>query len=56
VRAVLHGLRFGQHGLPLMGSGDWNDGMNLAGIRGRGESIWLGWFLYHAPKGAMKSQ
>ncbi|RPH98457.1 MAG: cyclic beta 1-2 glucan synthetase [Lysobacterales bacterium] len=46
VRAIGHGLRFGQHGLPLMGSGDWNDGMNLVGIQGRGESIWLGWFLH----------
>ena len=33
-------------GLPLMGSGDWNDGMNLVGIHGRGESVWLGFFLY----------
>jgi cyclic beta-1,2-glucan synthetase len=46
VRAILHGLRFGAHGLPLMGSGDWNDGMNLVGIHGRGESVWLGFFLY----------
>jgi cellobiose phosphorylase len=46
VRAILHGLRFGEHGLPLMGSGDWNDGMNLVGIQGRGESVWLGWFLH----------
>jgi cyclic beta-1,2-glucan synthetase len=46
VHAILHGLRFGERGLPLMGSGDWNDGMNLVGIQGRGESIWLGWFLY----------
>ena len=45
-RAVLHGLRFGAHGLPLMGSGDWNDGMNLVGLHGRGESVWLGFFLY----------
>ncbi len=45
VRAVLHGLRFGQHGLPLIGSGDWNDGMNLVGIGGKGESVWLGFFL-----------
>ena len=45
VRAVLHGLRFGSHGLPLMGSGDWNDGMNLVGIEGKGESIWLAFFL-----------
>jgi len=46
VRAIVHGLRFGQHGLPLMGSGDWNDGMNLVGIHGKGESVWLGFFLY----------
>jgi cellobiose phosphorylase len=46
VRAIVHGLRFGEHGLPLMGSGDWNDGMDRVGIKGRGESIWLGFFLY----------
>lgn len=46
VRAIVHGLRFGEHGLPLMGAGDWNDGMNLVGIHGRGESIWLAFFLY----------
>jgi cellobiose phosphorylase len=45
-RAILHGLRFGAHGLPLMGSGDWNDGMNCVGVQGKGESIWLGFFLY----------
>ena len=45
VRAVRHGLRLGDHGLPLMGSGDWNDGMNLVGIGGKGESVWLGFFL-----------
>ncbi len=45
VRAILHGLRFGAHGLPLMGIGDWNDGMNLVGHRGQGESVWLGFFL-----------
>ncbi|HEY5366302.1 MAG TPA: cyclic beta 1-2 glucan synthetase, partial [Casimicrobiaceae bacterium] len=45
LRAVLHGLRFGAHGLPLMGTGDWNDGMNLVGHRGLGESVWLGFFL-----------
>ena len=45
VRAIVHGLRFGAHGLPLMGSGDWNDGMNLVGIKGTGESVWLGFFL-----------
>ncbi|HKL79298.1 MAG TPA: hypothetical protein VJ888_02555 [Mobilitalea sp.] len=38
--------RFGRHGLPLMGGGDWNDGMNEVGIGGEGESVWLGWFLY----------
>ncbi|HYN77059.1 MAG TPA: cyclic beta 1-2 glucan synthetase, partial [Lamprocystis sp. (in: g-proteobacteria)] len=46
VRAILRGLRFGGHGLPLMGSGDWNDGMNLVGMGGKGESVWLGFFLY----------
>jgi cyclic beta-1,2-glucan glucanotransferase len=46
VRSIKHGLRFGRHGLPLMGSGDWNDGMNLVGHEGKGESVWLAWFLY----------
>ena len=46
VRAILRGLAFGEHGLPLMGSGDWNDGMNLVGRQGKGESVWLGFFLY----------
>jgi cyclic beta-1,2-glucan synthetase len=45
IRAVRHGFRFGAHGLPLMGSGDWNDGMNLVGIEGKGESTWLAFFL-----------
>jgi cellobiose phosphorylase len=45
VRAVAHGFTYGIHGLPLMGSGDWNDGMNRVGIHGRGESVWLGFFL-----------
>jgi cyclic beta-1,2-glucan synthetase len=45
VRAIRHGLRFGAHGLPLIGSGDWNDGMNLVGIHGKGESVWLAFFL-----------
>lgn len=44
-RAIERGLRFGVHGLPLMGSGDWNDGMNLVGAGGKGESVWLGFFL-----------
>ena len=46
VRAIINGLKFGDHGLPLIGSGDWNDGMNMVGIHGKGESIWLGFFLY----------
>ncbi len=46
VRAIQHGLRMGVHGLPLMGSGDWNDGMNLVGEHGKGESVWLAFFLY----------
>ncbi len=37
---------FGEHGLPLMGGGDWNDGMNEVGMMGKGESVWLAWFLY----------
>jgi cyclic beta-1,2-glucan synthetase len=44
-RAVARSLKFGPHGLPLMGSGDWNDGMNLVGAGGTGESVWLAWFL-----------
>ncbi len=44
-RAIDRSLRVGTHGLPLMGSGDWNDGMNRVGHEGRGESVWLGWFL-----------
>ena len=46
VRAIKHGLRFGEHRLPLIGCGDWNDGMNLVGRDGKGESVWLAWFLY----------
>jgi cellobiose phosphorylase len=46
VRAIRRGLGLGSHGLPLIGSGDWNDGMNRVGIQGRGESVWLGFFLY----------
>ncbi len=45
-RAILNGLRVGVHGLPLIGSGDWNDGMDRVGEHGAGESIWLGFFLY----------
>lgn len=46
IKAIENGLNFGDHGLPLMGSGDWNDGMNKVGNQGKGESVWLGWFLY----------
>ncbi|HSD29545.1 MAG TPA: glucoamylase family protein, partial [Vicinamibacteria bacterium] len=45
LRALDRGLTQGPHGLPLIGSGDWNDGMNRVGREGRGESVWLGWFL-----------
>ena len=45
VRAIERGFRFGAHGLPLIGSGDWNDGMNMVGKHGKGESIWLAFFL-----------
>ncbi len=46
LRAIRHSLRFGAHGLPLIGGGDWNDGMNRLGLRGHGESVWLGMFLH----------
>ncbi len=46
IRAIQHSLHFGLHGLPLMGSGDWNDGMDRVGNEGQGESVWLGFFLY----------
>ncbi len=45
VRAIDHAYRLGSHGLPLMGSGDWNDGMNKVGALGQGESVWMAWFL-----------
>ena len=44
-RALDRSLEVGSHGLPLIGAGDWNDGMNRVGHEGRGESVWLGWFL-----------
>ena len=44
-RAIDRATKYGAHGLPLIGSGDWNDGMNRVGHEGRGESVWLGWFL-----------
>jgi cyclic beta-1,2-glucan synthetase len=45
-RALDQSLSLGAHGLPLIGTGDWNDGMNRVGEAGQGESVWLGWFLY----------
>jgi cyclic beta-1,2-glucan synthetase len=45
IRAIQRSLRFGEHGIPLIGSGDWNDGFSTVGNKGKGESIWLGWFL-----------
>jgi cellobiose phosphorylase len=45
-RAILRALKFGVHGLPLIGSCDWNDGMDKVGPEGRGESVWLAFFLY----------
>jgi len=45
-RGVDRSLALGRHGLPLIGGGDWNDGLNQVGSAGQGESIWLGWFLY----------
>jgi cyclic beta-1,2-glucan synthetase len=46
IRALDRSLAVGEHGLPLMGGGDWNDGMNRIGHLGKGESVWVGWFLY----------
>ncbi len=45
IRALDRSLTVGEHGIPLMGAGDWNDGMNRVGHGGKGESVWLGWFL-----------
>ncbi|MCX7884594.1 MAG: carbohydrate-binding protein [Caloramator sp.] len=50
IRAIDRALKFGPNGIPLMGSGDWNDGMNAVGRKGKGESIWLGFFLYDTLK------
>ena len=50
-RAVARGSTEGPHGLPLMGTGDWNDGMNLVGADGKGESVWLAWFLVDVLRG-----
>lgn len=46
IRAIERSLKFGVHNIPLMGSGDWNDGMSTVGNKGKGESVWLGFFLY----------
>lgn len=46
VLALTRSFATGRHGLPLIGTGDWNDGMNRVGIGGAGESVWLGWFLH----------
>lgn len=46
IKTIEISLRFGNHNIPLMGSGDWNDGMSTIGNKGKGESVWLGWFLY----------
>ena len=46
VRAIQYGMKYGRHGLPLIGCGDWNDGMNLVGEHGQGESVWLAFFFY----------
>src|SRR5207244_491030 len=45
LRALQRACTTGAHGLPLIGIGDWNDGMNRVGVEGRGESVWLAWFL-----------
>ena len=50
-RATARGLTVGPHGLPLIGTGDWNDGMNLVGAEGKGESVWLAWFLCEVLQG-----
>jgi cyclic beta-1,2-glucan synthetase len=50
--ALDRSLAVGMHGLALIGSGDWNDGMNRVSHEGRGESVWLGWFLLAAPERA----
>ena len=44
-RAIQHAATYGMNGLPLIGTGDWNDGLNKVGEHGRGESVWLAWFL-----------
>lgn len=54
LKAIDRGLKFGKHNIPLMGSGDWNDGMSTVGNKGEGESVWVGWFLYKILDGFKK--
>ena len=51
MRALEHGCRLGPHGLPLMGTGDWNDGMNQVGADGKGESVWTAGSCVDRPEG-----
>ena len=50
IRAIEHSLKFGENGLPLIGCGDWNDGLSNVGTQGKGESVWLGFFIYDVLK------
>ncbi|MEW8956343.1 glucoamylase family protein, partial [Clostridium sp.] len=50
IKAIDRSLKLGEHGIPLMGCGDWNDGMSTVGNKGTGESVWLGWFLSYILK------
>ena len=52
-RALDRSLAVGVHGLPLMGTGDWNDGMNRVGVQGKGESVWLAWFLHASSRNGL---
>ena len=47
IKAINRAMNFGEHGIPKIGSGDWNDGFNTVGNKGKGESIWLGFFMYY---------
>ncbi|HET8769937.1 MAG TPA: hypothetical protein VFM71_03035, partial [Gemmatimonadaceae bacterium] len=51
IRALRKACTSGPHGLPLIGTGDWNDGMNRVGMNGRGETVWLAWFLITTLRG-----
>ena len=54
IRAILKGATEGENGIPLIGANDWNDGMNRIGTEGKGESIWLGWFLHRTLENFVK--